>query len=259
MDRPFLAAMSLMLLLASPSASPDECASYGPVATLDLPRGNRPVLQNTRFRVGLYPTCGGVEGGPEHRFRIVDARGEPITHKRYFWTDPFLEVTPAEALKPGTWRLQVRRPKGAGELGEWETMVKVRVDKGLDVKAPTFAGIERVEAAAVDGTIPISPCQAKTGKVVRTTLVLSPAQDDVDGPDDLLYLIERRPKGEKTWIRFQTFRPKDHRFSFESRDAWGQTWEIRVTVRDAAGNQTTGGKTATVRNPPKPPGLPRRR
>ena len=86
--------VSCFVLFSAPSTG-DECASHGPVAEIDVPKGGMTVMQNIRFRVGLFPTCGGVEGGPEHRFRVVDKNGIKITHKRYFWTDHLIEVIPA--------------------------------------------------------------------------------------------------------------------------------------------------------------------
>jgi hypothetical protein len=179
-----------------------------------------------------------------------------MTHKRYFWTDHWLEVTPAEAMKPGSWRLQARRPVSKTTLGPWETLVRVKVKKGLDVTFPRFEGIERAEARAVEGKVFRSRCEAETGWVVRTTFQLSAAEDDDSSPSELIYALDRRAKGESKWKRFRTFRPKKLRFSFESERDWGEVWEYRVRVRDMAGNQTVGEKTAEVPTPEKPAGSP---
>jgi len=247
--------ISCLAIFSAPSIA-DECASHGPVAEIDVPKNDMSVMQNTRFRVGLFPTCGGVESGSKHRFRVVDKNGIKITHKRYFWTDHFIEVTPAEALKPGSWSLQVRRPLSKKRLGKWETLVRVKVKKGLDVTAPRFEGIDQAKAAAAAGTVFRSPCQAETGWVVRTTIQLATAEDDDTSRSELLYMLERKAKGDRKWMQFRTFRPRKHSFSIETEQGWEQIWEYRVKVRDMAGNETIGKKTAEVHSPARPTGLP---
>jgi hypothetical protein len=247
--------VSCLVLLSVPSTG-DECASYGTVAEIDVPKDGIAVVQNIRFRVGLFRTCGGVEGGPEHRFRVVDKNDIETTHRRYFWTDHFLEVTPAEPLKPGSWRLQVRRPVTSERLGKWETLVQVKVKKGLDVTAPRFEGTKQAKAEAVAGTVFLSPCEAETGWVVRTTIQLYPAEDDHSGRSELFYMLERRAKGDREWKQFRTFRPENQSFSIERDHDWEQVWEYRVRVRDMAGNETVGKKVTEVHNPAKPAGQP---
>lgn len=239
------------VLLPSPGEG-DECATRGMVAGIDVPKDGMTVPQNTRFRVGLFDACGGLEGGPEHRFRVVDQHDVKTTHKRYFWTEHFLEVTPAGALKPGIWRLQVRRPVSKNKLGKWETLAQVNVKEGLDVAAPRFAGIKLAKAEAAAGTVFRSPCEAGTGWIVRTTIRLFAADDDNTSRDGLLYLLERKAKGDRRWVKYRTFRPENQSFSFETESGWGQVWEYRVKVRDMAGNETVGKKPVEVLNPPRP-------
>ena len=92
--------------------------------------------------------------------------------------------------------------------------------------------------------------------VVRTTIQLYTAEDDSTSRSELLYMLERKIKGERGWMQFRTFRPENHSFLLETDGGWEQVWEYRVKVRDVFGNETVGKKTAVVHSPAKPTGQP---
>jgi hypothetical protein len=245
----------VLILLAAPAGS-DECESYGPVASIDAPKSGSQVPRNVHFRLGLYPTCGALEGGPQHRFRIVNQAGQEAESQRIRLTKFIFEIEPSQPLETGDWKLQVKRPEAQWSLGAWETLSRVKVARSSDRQAPKFAGISLAQADAVAGLVALSPCQVETDWVVSTRLYFLEAKDAGRQHDELLYFLDRKKPKDSRWTHHSTFRPHKEKtgmsFSFNTERAWEQTWQYRIRVRDLAGNETIGDKTFEVVHPARP-------
>ncbi|MBI5486225.1 MAG: hypothetical protein HY905_02715 [Deltaproteobacteria bacterium] len=251
--------------LVAPSTHADECASNGPVADSDVPRDGSEAPANTHFRVLVAPGCGGVENGPEHQLRLIDARGAEVPTHREAWARWLRELVPDGELAAGVYELQVRRPVSTEALGEWERLARVRVTAERDERVPAFAGIESGTATVERGSVPISPCEAREGDVLRSRLEFTAADDAPRDHDELLYRLDRRHPGDASWEEWRTFRPTPDGqkwfFSWTTWESeeWGAVWEYRIAVRDIAGHETVGTKTATVTAPRRPGSEPQGR
>ena len=240
----------------------DECASYGPRADRDVPREGDRVSANALFRAIVAPSCGGVENAPEHEFRLVDGAGAVVPARRESWARWLVELVPETDLAPGAYEFQVRRPVSEEALGDWQTLVRVTATAERDDREPSFAGIRSGTAKAERGSVPISPCQAEDGDLLRTRLEFAAADDSPREHDELLYRLDRRHPGDEGWEEWRTFRPTPEGdtwfFSWSAweREAWGVEWEYRIAVRDMAGHETIGAATVTVTAPPRPGATP---
>jgi hypothetical protein len=167
----------LVVWAASSVARADECASYGPRAFLSLPGGDGLLAENARFEVGLFPACGGFEGGPPHAFRLT-ARGKELAfgiRKRveYPGCEPaaceVAVLTPEAPLSRGEVAVEVRQPVAEHELGEWEVLGRFVVGRDADQQAPWFAGIVRGHDARRSQFIagPFEPGAAHLRRAIR--------------------------------------------------------------------------------------------
>lgn len=257
---------TVLLVGGWPSASlADECASYGPKAHLSTPVDGARVAANAHLHVGLYVSCGGVEGGPRHQFRLLDADGKevalherrkPPTARCQRPTCQELELVPRALLAPGAYRLEVRRPVDEHTLGAWSVLGHMTALDRIDAAAPKLEGIVEASAEPVEGTAFLSPCQAVPAWELRTTVEFEAAEDGPTDHDELLYALDRQPPAGGPWSEVAGFRPDGaggsrRSYSFDS-DDWEQSWRYRIRVHDAAGHETIGARTMVVTAPAEP-------
>lgn len=248
-------------------ARADECASYGPRAWMSNPYNGSKVAKNARFQVDIAPSCGGVEGGPPHEFRLVNGAGAEIAMTSKVVSiekncQPVpcqtLELSPVAPLAPGTVVVEVRIPEGPGKLGPWEALARFEAAGWVDQLAPQFDGIAKADVSVVVGSAPISPCQAVPAWEIVARFLFTPARDEQTSKDDLLYALDKRVPGQSDWEELNEFRPNFDEatgqgyFDLRNQSFWGQSYEFRLRVADAAGHGTIGSKTALLSFPAKP-------
>ncbi|HEY3352749.1 MAG TPA: hypothetical protein VGQ83_05845 [Polyangia bacterium] len=254
----------LVLVLALAAAAPaaaEECVRSWQLS-VDLPRAGARVPPDARPRVRIHEGCAAFQGGPRPEVRLVTAAAVPVATAPAALPRWFVELVPARPLAPGRYRVEGRRTASPERLGPWEALVSFAVTGAAEERAPGFAGIDSAAAVIVEGTVFLSPCQAERGPLVRTRLAFARARH-ARPHAELLYSLEGRRDGAGAWQVLDDLRPPPGaagaRASFEwtSQRNYGETWEYRLRVRDHAGREATGARTATVRNPPAPPARPR--
>ena len=265
------ALLASALAFYSGDALADECASYGPEAWMSNPYNGSKVAANARFQVDVAPSCGGVEGGPPHAFRLVNAKGTEIeTISKVVAMDKncrpvpcqTIELMPARPLAGGPLVLEMRKPLKPGELGPWEVLARFEAAAWTDEIAPQFDGIADAKVSVIVGSAPISPCQAEPAWELSARFSFDLARDGESNANDLLYMLDGKAEGQSEWSELLSFRPnieeKTGRGFYELRNQsyWGQSFDFRLRVQDAAGHETVGQKTAALRFPAKPSGEP---
>lgn len=267
-------ALGFMLVAAlSPSvALSDECASYGPEAWMSNPHNGSKIAMNARFRIEVAPSCGGIEGGPPHQFRLVNAKGAELESSQKVIAEnknckpvpcQTIALIPGRPLEGGTVVVEVKKPMEGGKLGPWETLARYEAAGWVDKSAPQFDGIADTQVSVIVGSAPISPCQAEPAWEISARFLFELAHDGDSNPDDLLYALDGKAAGQSEWIELLSFRPNiDEKtgrgfYEWHNQKEWGQSFDFRLRVKDAAGYETVGLKTVSLVFPAKPGGQPR--
>jgi hypothetical protein len=249
-----LAIAAFLLLLVKPAWA-EECQK-GWVASLDVPKDGATARPGSHFRVLLYWGCSDIDGGPRPELRLRSGDGAEIPFTQVAWSDHYVELFPKEPKADVTIELQVRRPASKDALGPWERLARVTIAGTADAVAPELEGLTDGEAAAVEGTVALSPCHSVPGWELETRLTFPAARDAGSQHDELLYVLERAPAGESRWEARQTLRPTPQgdgmTFTWRDDRGWDEEWVYRLSVRDMAGNQTAGLRTISIKNPTRP-------